>query len=97
MFNPSERITESVSTQEMERRWKLAREVMAKKGVDILVMRGLEQYLGGYVQWFTDIPARHTYPVMVIFPKDDGMTIVSHGAFPPGPGTPPAYALRGVK
>ena len=97
MFYPSERMTESVSTQEMERRWKLAREAMAQKGVDILVMRCLEQYLGGYVQWFTDVPARHTYPFAVIFPKDDGMTIVSHGPFPPGAGYPPAYAWRGVK
>ena len=97
MFTPSERLTESVSTQELERRWKVAREVMGENGVDILIMRCLEQYLGGYVQWFTDMPARHSYPFMVIFPKDDDMTIITHGAFPPGPTFPPAYALRGVK
>ena len=97
MFNPGERMTESVSTAELERRWKLARKAMADKGVDILVMRCLEEYLGSYVRWFTDIPARHTYPFFVIFPKDDEMTIVSQGPFPPGEPYPPAWSVRGVK
>ncbi len=97
MFNPGERLTESVSTAELERRWKLARKVMDEKGVDVLVMRCLEEYLGAYVRWFTDIPARHTYPFLVIFRKDDEMTIVSQGPFPPGDPYPPAWALRGVK
>ena len=97
MFDPKERLTKCVSTQELERRWALAREVMLEDKVDYLLMRNEEEFLGGYVRWFSDFPARHSYPFTVIFPYDDEMTLISCGPFPPGEPSPPQWAARGVK
>jgi hypothetical protein len=63
-----ERVIHAISTQELERRWKAVREVMKAKKVDFLLIQNNNDYLGGYVKWFTDMPAVHAYPVAVIFP-----------------------------
>ena len=97
MFDPKERITYSISTRELERRWALAREVMREQKIDYLLMRGDEEFLGGYVRWFTDIPARHSYPYTVLFPKDEEMTMISVGPFAPADPAPAPWAVRGVK
>lgn len=97
MFDPRERLTKGVSTQELERRWALAREIMSENGVDYLLMRNDEEYLGGYIKWFSDFSARHSYPLTVIFPRDDEMTLIASGPFPPGEPSPPEWAVRGVK
>jgi Xaa-Pro aminopeptidase len=97
MFDPQESIMFSISTGELERRWALAREVMREHKIDYLLMRGDEEFLGGYVRWFTDIPARHSYPSTVIFPKDEEMTTISVGPTPPGDPAPAPWAVRGVK
>jgi Xaa-Pro aminopeptidase len=95
MEDPRERLVTSISTEELERRWKAAREWMRAEGVDYLLMRNDEEYFGGYVKWFTDIPARHSYPFTVIFPQDDGMTTITSS--PPAEPGPKAWAVRGVK
>jgi Xaa-Pro aminopeptidase len=97
MFDPRERLTETVSTQELERRWARAREVMHEHRVDSLLMRNDEEFLGGYVKWFSDFSARHSYPFTVIFPRDDEMTLINSGPLPPGDPFPPAWSCRGVK
>jgi Xaa-Pro aminopeptidase len=97
MFDPKERIMHSISNGELERRWALAREVMREQKIDYLLMRGDEEFLGGYVRWFTDVPARHSYPYTVIFFKDEEMTMISVGANPPGDPAPAPWAVRGVK
>lgn len=97
MEDPRERLTASISTAELERRWKSAREVMKRLGIDYLVMRNDEEFLGGYVKWFSDFSARHSYPYSVIFPADDEMTLITCGPPPPGEPFPPQYAVRGVK
>lgn len=97
MEDPKERLTTSVSDAELKRRWTAAREIMKERNIDYLLMRNDEEFLGGYVKWFTDIPARHSYPYSVIFPVDDEMTLVSPGANPPGDPGPPPWAVRGVK
>ena len=97
MFDPKERLTTCVSNQELERRWALAREVMHENKVDYLLMRNEEEFLGGYVKWFSDFSARHSYPFTVIFPYEDGMTLITSGPFPPGDPSPPQWAARGVK
>ena len=53
--------------------------------------------IGGYVKWFTDLPAVHGYPVTVIFPVTDEMSITSHGSSDPKRAGPPEWILRGVK
>ena len=97
MEDPKERLTTCISTAELERRWKVVRDMMRDQKIDYLLMRNDEEFLGGYVRWFTDIPARHNYPYTVIFPLDDEMTLISCGAFSPGDPGPPPWAVRGVK
>ena len=97
MNNPQEILTEAISTAELERRWKASREVMKEQGIDYLVMQNNDEWLGGYVKWFTDIPARNGYPLTVIFPIDDEMTTITCGGKPPGDLGPPAWTMRGVK
>ena len=86
-----------ISTAELERRWKATREVMKAEKVDFLLMQNNNDYLGGYVKWFTDLPAVNGYPVTVIFPLSDEMTTVSHGPSDPEKAVPAAWLLRGVK
>jgi Xaa-Pro aminopeptidase len=97
MEDPKQRLVTSISTAELERRWKAVREMMRDRNFDYLVMRNDEEFLGGYVKWFTDIPARHSYPYTVIFPVDEEMTLIYPGPNPPGDPGPPPWAVRGVK
>ncbi|OGA01566.1 MAG: hypothetical protein A3I00_00920 [Betaproteobacteria bacterium RIFCSPLOWO2_02_FULL_64_12] len=91
-----ERIRAAIPTRELERRWSAVRKAMQTAGIDILVTQNDNQYLGGYVRYFTDFPAETAYPVTVLFPQNDDMTMISHGGLPRPPG-PPAWAVRGVK
>jgi Xaa-Pro aminopeptidase len=95
--DPKQILTTSISTQELERRWKAARKMMREEKIDYLVMQNDNEWLGGYVKWFIDIPARNGYPTTVIFPIDDEMTTITSGGKPPGDLGPPAWAMRGVK
>ncbi|MBP1732398.1 MAG: aminopeptidase family protein [Deltaproteobacteria bacterium] len=95
MENPRERLVPSVSNGELERRWKVAREVMRDRKIDVLLMRQDEEYFGGYVRWFSGVVPRHSYPYTVIFPVDDEMTTIASA--PPGEGKPPEWAVHGVK
>lgn len=70
-----------VTTAEMERRWALARQVMKDTGVDALILHAREDWMGGYLRWFTDVPAMNGYPRTVIFYADAPMTTVEMGAF----------------
>jgi Xaa-Pro aminopeptidase len=97
MEDPKEKLVTSISTAELERRWKASREVMRENKVDFLLMRQDEEFLGGYVKRFTDLPARHSYPYSVIFPVDGEMTLISVGPPPPAEPSPPAWAVRGAK
>jgi Xaa-Pro aminopeptidase len=92
-----ERVVAPISTAELERRWKAAREVMKEKKIDFLLMQNSNDYLGGYVKWFTDLPATNGYPVTVIFPVSDEMTTITHGPSDPEKAAPAAWLLSGVK
>ena len=94
----SERLNTPISTAELERRWKLVREAMAREKLDVLLMQNNNDHMGGYVRWFTDIPATNGYPNTVVFPRDDEMTVVCQGPFG-GNETPSAAdgIWRGVK
>jgi Xaa-Pro aminopeptidase len=67
-----------ISTQELERRWNLVREHMKERGLGALIVQTERDFTGGYVKWFTDIPAY--YPRTVVFHASDLMTVVEHGA-----------------
>ena len=83
MEDPKARMTTNLSNAEMERRWKAVREVMRERQVDFLIMRNDEEFLGGYVRWFSDFPPASSYPLTVIFPFSDEMTLISCGGVPP--------------
>lgn len=74
-----ERISIQISTQELERRWKAVRADMKDQGIDVLIMQNANQFLGGYVKWFTDVPAFNGYPTTVLFPREDEMTVINIG------------------
>ena len=91
------RVKSKISTAELERRWKAVRKVMKEKSIDFLIMQSFSDVLGGYVKWFTDINAMHSYPVIVIFPREDDMISIWHGARLPAKPSPPEWAVRGMK
>jgi len=81
MAEAPERINTAISTAELERRWSAVRAAMAEHRIDALLMQANNDFMGGYVKYFTDVPATNGYPVTVVFPKDEGMTVVGQGPF----------------
>ncbi len=77
----SERLNTPISSSELERRWKAVRSAMAREKIDVLLMQNNNDHMGGYVRYFTDMPATNGYPNTVIFPRDDEMTVVCQGPF----------------
>jgi Xaa-Pro aminopeptidase len=75
----SERIATAISDGELARRWQAARKEMSDRKIDALVMQNANDWLGGYVKWFTDIPATNGYPKTVIFHAGDPMTMIEMG------------------
>ena len=98
----SDRRLNPISDAELERRWKAVRAGMAERGIDALVMQNNNDWLGGYVKWFTDFPAYNGYPRSVIFHAADAMTVIEDGAVAVrdgivaavGPAGAAAYTLR---
>ncbi len=80
-FALSERLNSPISTAELERRWRLVRAAMEREKIDVLLMQNNDDHMGGYVRWFTDMPATNGYPNTVVFPRDDEMTVVCQGPF----------------
>ena len=95
----SERINTPISTKELERRWAAVRAAMAEQRIDVLLMQNNNDHMGGYVKYFTDLPAMFGYPVTVTFPKDDRMSVISQGAIGAEVQLPPEGdgLRRGVK
>jgi Xaa-Pro aminopeptidase len=77
-INLDDRRITRISVQELERRWKLVREHLQDRGLGALVIQNQRDFTGGYVKWFTDVPAY--YPRTVVFHASDLMTVVEHGA-----------------
>jgi len=75
----AERVNTPISTSELERRWAAVREVMRAEHIDALLIQNNSESVGGYVRWFTDMPAGY-YPTTVVFPLEADMSVVAHGA-----------------
>jgi Xaa-Pro aminopeptidase len=75
----NERLNGPISTRELERRWAAVRAAMADRRIDVLVLQANNDWMGGYVRWFTDVPATNGYPATVVFPRDDRMTVIGQG------------------
>src|ERR1043166_6512420 len=71
----SERLQTPISTAELERRWAAVRAAMEREKIDVLLMQNNNDHMGGYVKYFTDMPATNGYPNTVVFPRDDEMTV----------------------
>src|SRR5499427_10893493 len=95
----SERLQTPISTTELQRRWAAVRAPMEREQIDVLLMQNNNDFMGGYVKYFTDLPATNGYPMTVVFPRDDGMTVVSQGPFGLDRPLPPEGdgVRRGVK
>jgi len=74
----SDRLNTPITTGELERRWTAVRAAMTAEGIDVLVLQNNSDACGGYVRWFTDMPASY-YPTTVIFPRESPMSVVAHG------------------
>jgi Xaa-Pro aminopeptidase len=77
----AERILNPISNHELERRWRVIRGEMRDRGIDALIMQATNDWLGGCVKWFTDLPATNGYPRTVIFYADEPMTVIEMGPF----------------
>lgn len=95
----SERVIQTVSLTELRRRWAALRAAMEADGIDVLLFHNLTDALAGYVRWVSDEWPSGGYPVSVVFPRDDDMTLVLHGPMNASqdldPGADPYH--RGVK
>jgi len=69
------KLRDPLSDAEMQRRWSITQKAMKAAGIDALVIQGHTEFMGGYVRWFTDIPATHGYPRDILFPAEGLMTI----------------------
>src|ERR1700719_2016796 len=74
-----ERILNAISDAELARRWAAVRTQMAQRKIDALVMQNNNDWLGGTVKCFTDLPATNGYPKSVIFHAADFTTVVDMG------------------
>jgi Xaa-Pro aminopeptidase len=72
LFNP-------ISVAELERRWAAVRALMTERKIDALVMQQNNDWLGGYIRWFTDTPLSNGYPRTVIFHANEPMTVIDMG------------------
>src|SRR4051794_12788611 len=77
----SERLNTPISTAELQRRWNAVRAAMQADKIDVLLMQNNNDHMGGYVRYFTDMPATNGYPNTVVFPRDTDMTVVTQGPF----------------
>ncbi len=79
MAEALERVNTPISTPELERRWAAVRAAMSEQRIDVLLMQANNDFMGGYVKYFTDLPATNGYTVTVVFPRDERMTVVGQG------------------
>lgn len=79
MIDPASRILTRISEAELNRRWNAVRQAMKQRGIDAVLMQNTNDWLGGYVKWFTDLPANNGYPRTVVFHADAPMSVVEMG------------------
>ncbi|MEY8338852.1 M24 family metallopeptidase [Lachnospiraceae bacterium 62-35] len=88
----NDKIRKAISDRELERRWAEMKDLLARYDLDFAFTQGSNMHLGGYVRWFTDIPAEYNFHTTVLFPIDEEMTLIRSSAC-----LIPEWALRGVK
>src|ERR1700721_1047765 len=81
MQTRSSRSVNSVSGNEMQRRWAAVRGAMRARRIDALVVQNSSDWVGGYIRWFSNQPATNGYPSSVVFPLGGGMCFIEQGPF----------------
>jgi Xaa-Pro aminopeptidase len=81
MQTRSTRALNSVSPEEMHRRWAAVRGAMRARRIDALVVQNSSDWVGGYIRWFSNQPATNGYPSSVVFPLEGGMSFIEQGPF----------------
>jgi Xaa-Pro aminopeptidase len=77
----AQRKVNSVSQQELERRWRAVRAQMQEQGIDGLVLQNSSDWVGGYIRWFCNSPATNGYPTSLVFPLHGAMSLIEQGPF----------------
>jgi Xaa-Pro aminopeptidase len=75
------RALNSVSAEEMQRRWAAIRAAMRTRRIDALVVQNSSDWVGGYIRWFSNQPATNGYPSSLVFPLEGGMSLIEQGPF----------------
>jgi Xaa-Pro aminopeptidase len=70
-----------ITDAELQRRWTAVSQAMETEGIDALVMQNTSDWVGGYVRWFSDLPAGNGYPRTIVFYRNQPMTVIEMGAF----------------
>ena len=88
----AQRVRRPISDAELNRRWEETRALMKKLDIDLIFTQGNNMHLGGYVRWFTDIPAEFGFHMTVLFPAQGEMALTRTSC-----SKIPEWALRGVE
>src|SRR3984957_11659522 len=79
MQTRSSRSVNSVSGDEMQRRWAAVRGAMRARRIDALVVQNSSDWVGGYIRWFSNQPATNGYPSSLVFTLEGGMSFIEQG------------------
>lgn len=77
MASIGERFLHKTPDAELQRRWTLTLEAMAKEDVDMLVLQGFDRVYGGVQKYLTDMSVT-LYPHAALFSKE-GIAVFAHG------------------
>src|SRR6202047_808463 len=75
------RAVNGVSISEVRRRWGAVRQKMLEAGRDPLIVQNSSDWVGGYIRWFSNQPATNGYPSSLVFPLQNGMSLIEQGPF----------------
>lgn len=87
----AQKVRRPISDTELKRRWEATREMMRQHELDLVFTQNNNMHLGGYVRWFSDIPAEYNYHMTVMVALHGEINIVRTGA-----SKIPEWALRGL-
>ncbi len=86
-----------ISEGELNRRWQAVRLMMKENKLDFLLFQSSHSFFHGNLKWFTDMSCPDAYPSTVIFPREDDMTVITHGPRPTTGTSAPPELIPGVK
>ncbi len=81
LSNNGDRLVGPISSGELQRRWAAVRSGMRDRELQALVVQASNDWLGGYLRWFTALPANNAYPRAVMFPLEGTMSLIQQGPF----------------